>query len=95
MCQLQMAAPGVEVGGRGVAVGAGGGGVAVEDELVGREVGVARAAADALGAGAVVPGRHEDALVAPAALVTDLGATGRTRCICIYVYVCICIYIYI
>ena len=70
--QLEMAAPGVEVGGGGVSVGAGRGGVAVEDELVGGEVGVADAAANALGAGTVVSGRYKNTLVSPAALVTYL-----------------------
>ena len=70
--QLEMAAPGVEVGGGGVSVRAGRGGVAVEDELVGGEVGVADAAANALGAGTVVSGRYKNTLVSPAALVTYL-----------------------
>lgn len=70
--QLKMATPGIEVGGGGVSVGAGRGGVAVEDKLVGGEVGVADAAANTLGAGTVVSGRHENTLVPPAALVTYL-----------------------
>lgn len=72
MHQLKMAAPGVEVGGGWMSVGAVRGRVAVEDELVGGEVGVADAAADALGTGTVVTRRDEDAVVAPATLVTNL-----------------------
>ena len=72
--QLEVAAPRVEVGGVRVVVLGVGRAVEVEDELVGREVDAAVAALDALGPRAVVAGRLEVAVAAPAALVVHLHA---------------------
>lgn len=46
--------------------------VVVKDELVRREIGLARAALDALGARAVVAGRYEIPFATPSARVPDL-----------------------
>lgn len=73
LAQVEVTAPGVEVGGIGVAVFAAIFElVAVKDELVGREIGLAEGAANALRAGAVVAARQEAAAAAPAAAVIDL-----------------------
>ena len=80
--ELEMTAPRVEVGCVRLRVLGVGRAVGVEDELVGREVHVAVAAFDALGARAVVARGDEAAATAPGALVRNVegevvGQLGR------------------